>query len=227
MAMKELAPKRLDWTKILAQEARLSPVLLIKELAAKYALPAASVWKSLSRLAERGVVSRVTHGVYLNKLVRDSSPTDFIGILNPNSYVSLESALYHWGLSTQGPATLTCVATGKPREYRTSDFTISLRTITNRLFWGYIEIRSRYSNYKIAEPEKALLDWIYLALQSGVRPSLDELVLTSVDRDKIAKYLDKYPATVRNLLVNSLAFEHCVTQGTSEASQFSSARTSR
>jgi predicted transcriptional regulator of viral defense system len=208
--MKKIISKRLDWTKILAQEGELSPVILIKVFAAKYKLHNSSVWKNLSRLAERGLVDRVTHGVYLNKLARDNSPTDFIGVLKSTSYVSLESALHYWGLSTQSPSTLTCVTTDKPKEYRTSDFAISFRTISKGLFWGYVEKRSRYSNYNIAEPEKALLDWLYLSLQSGLSPSLDEVVLKSLNRGKIAQYLDKYPSTVRNILVNSLAFEQSV-----------------
>src|SRR5262249_17866298 len=43
----------LDWVKILAAEARLTDA--VREIAAKYKLPVASVWKALSRLADRGL----------------------------------------------------------------------------------------------------------------------------------------------------------------------------
>lgn len=199
---------RLDWTKVLTDEARLTDVVVVDDLAAKYSLAPDSVWKAASRLAKRGLLSRVSNGVYLNKLVRDASATDFLHILNPNSYVSLESALNHWGLSTQSPVSLTCVTTGKPREYRTSDFTITLRSISKHLFWGFIEKQTFYAKYCIAEAEKALLDWVYLTLQSGLTPHLDEIELRSVDKQKLVKYATKYPGTVRNALTNSLAFEH-------------------
>lgn len=199
---------RLDWTKVLTDEARLTDVVVVDDLAAKYSLAPDSVWKAASRLAKRGLLSRVSNGVYLNKLVRDASATDFLHILNPNSYVSLESALNHWGLSTQSPVSLTCVTTGKPREYRTSDFTITLRSISKHLFWGFIEKQTFYAKYRIAEAEKALLDWVYLTLQSGLTPHLDEIELRSVDKQKLVKYATKYPGTVRNALTNSLAFEH-------------------
>jgi len=103
---------------------------------------------------------------------------------------------------------LTCVTTGKPKEYQTPEFTITFRTISKRLFWGFIEKQARYSKYAIAEPEKALLDWIYLYLQAGVTPSLDEIEFKSIDKQKLAKYASKYPGTVRNTLMKSLAFEH-------------------
>jgi hypothetical protein len=76
------------------------------------------------------------------------------------------------------------------------------------LFWGFVEKQTRYSKYRIAEPEKALLDWIYLTLQSGLTPRLDEIELKSIDKRKLVKYAAKYPGTVRKTLLHSLAFEH-------------------
>lgn len=206
--MKDRIGKPLDWTKVLSSEARLTDAVLADAIAEKYELSVPSVWKALSRLAERGLLSRVAKGIYVNKLVRDSSPEDFIKLLRPNSYVSLESALSHWGLSTQSPVALTCATTGKPKEFRTPEFTITFRAISKRLYWGFIEKQTRYSKYAIAEPEKALLDWIYLTLQAGLKPSLDEIEFTTIDKQKLVKYARKYPGTVRSALVQSLAFEH-------------------
>ena len=78
------------------------------------------------------------------------------------------------------------------------------------MYWGFIEKQTRYSNYAIAEPEKALLDWIYLTLQAGLKLSLDEIEFKSADKQKLAKYASKYPRTVRNTLMHSLAFR-CMT----------------
>jgi predicted transcriptional regulator of viral defense system len=181
--MKNLKASRLDWVKVLTGEARLTDVVVVNELAAKYNLPAASAWKAASRLTKRGLLSRV-------------------------AYVSLESALNHWGVSTQSPVSLTCVTTGKLKGYRTPEFAITFRTISEHLFWGFVEKQTRYSKYQIAEPEKALLDWIYLTLQSGLTPRLDEIELQVLDKQKLVKYADKYPSTVRNALTSSLAFEH-------------------
>lgn len=206
--MKNQTTKPLDWAKLLTNEARLTDIVAANDIAAKYQLPVASVWKALSRLGDRGLVSRVSKGIYVNKLVRDNSPLDFVSVLKPNSYVSLESALSDSGLSTQTPVTLTCVTLGKPKEYKTSEFTIAFRTISKQLFWGFVEKQTRYSTYKIAEPEKALLDWIYLSLQGGLTPYLDEIEFKRIDKQKLVKYADKFPNTVRNILVRSLAFEH-------------------
>jgi len=199
---------QIDWANVLRNEARLTDVVLTGDIAARYKLPTGSVRKALARLTGRGLLSRVTDDVYANKLVRDISATDFIRVLRPSSYVSLESALNHWGVSTQSPQALTCVTTGVPKEYRAAEFSISFRTISERLYWGFIEKQTRYSKYWIAEPEKALLDWIYLSLKIGARPSLDELDFKPVDKKKLVQYMEKYPDTVRAVLTHSLAFEH-------------------
>jgi hypothetical protein len=93
----------------------------------------------------------------------------------------------------------------KPKEYRTAPFSITFRMISKRWYWGFIEKQTRYSNCAIAEPEKALLDWIYLTLQGGLTPSLDEIEFKAIDRQKLAKYASKYPGTVQNTLMRSLA----------------------
>jgi hypothetical protein len=94
------------------------------------------------------------------------------------------------------------------KQYRTPELAITLRSISEHLFWGFIEKRTRYAKYRIAEAEKALLDWVYLTLQSGLTPHLDEIELRPLDKQKLVKYATKYPGTVRNALTNSLAFEH-------------------
>jgi len=53
---------------------------------------------------------------------------------------------------------MTRVTTVKPKEYQAPEFTITFRTISKRLYWGFIEKQTRCSKYPIAEPEKALLD---------------------------------------------------------------------
>ena len=52
------------------------------------------------------------------------------------------------------------------------------------------------------------MDWIYLTLQAGLTPSLDEIEFKAIDKQKLAKYTVKYPGTVQNSLMHSLAFEH-------------------
>ena len=54
MAITNKTPKPLDWAKVLTSEARLTDIVQVDAIAAKYELPHPSVWKALSRLAGSG-----------------------------------------------------------------------------------------------------------------------------------------------------------------------------
>jgi hypothetical protein len=102
---------------------------------------------------------------------------------------------------------LTCVTTERPREFNARTIRISYRKISPQLYWGYREKRTRYGTYRIAEPEKALLDWIYLNLQTGVEPALDEFEFSKLSRRTLVKYAQRFPSTVYKQLSPTLASE--------------------
>jgi hypothetical protein len=59
--------------------------------------------------------------------------------------------------------------------------------------------------YTTAEPEKAPLDWFYLARKRGTDVITDEFDLCKLDRDKLLLYAQQYPRPVRVELLESLA----------------------
>ena len=77
------------------------------------------------------------------------------------------------------------------------------RHINENLFWGFEEKRTRYGSYKIAEPEKALLDWVYLQRQEGLPVTLDESSFKPIDKRKLQKYAAKYPNSVQQTIRNA------------------------
>jgi hypothetical protein len=121
-----------------------------------------------------------------------------VSILRPDSYISLGSALAEWGVSTRSPSALTCVTTGFPREFRTASVQIVYRHVSQKLHWGFEVKRTRHGSYRIAEPEKAFLDWIYLQRQQGLPTAFDELSLKAIDWKKLHRYSLKFPQSVRN-----------------------------
>jgi len=68
------------------------------------------------------------------------------------------------------------------------------------LHWGFETKRTRHGSYRIAEPEKALLDWIYLQRQEGLPVAFDELSLNVIDKKKLGQYALKYPNSVQQTL---------------------------
>jgi len=201
-----------DWAATLRKEARRSPVLRSDDLARRYNIKEKAVGNALRRQQRRGLVEHVSNKIYINKLAHDFSSKELVNLLRPEAYISLESALAEWGISTQSPSLLTCVTTGFGRKFRSPSVRIVYRHIGKPLYWGFQEKRTRHGHYKIAEPEKALLDWIYLKRQEGLPVALDELNLRTTDREKLLRYGQKYPKSVKESILSVLSLSAEVAQ---------------
>jgi predicted transcriptional regulator of viral defense system len=187
----------MDWIASLAREAKTNPLVRTSDFASRYHVSSASATKALSRQAKRGILEKLTDGLYLNKLAPLVTATDIVNELVPDSYISLGTALAEWGLSSQSPVAITCVTGLRGRKIKTSSTApIIYRKISRNLFWGFVEKKSRYGKYKIAEPEKALLDWIYFHLKDGLSIQLDEIQFSKLSRSRLVSYAKKFPSTV-------------------------------
>jgi predicted transcriptional regulator of viral defense system len=187
----------MDWVSVIRKEAQTSSILRTDELARKYDIVPAAVTQALARQEQKELVEHVGSKIYYNWLAPDGSTRELVNVLRDDAYVSLESGLREYGISTQSPRTLTCVTTERPQEFKARTITISYRSISPRLYWGFLRKTTRYGTYFIAEPEKAILDWIYLGIQNGVVPALDELDFSGVDRSKLLSYAQRFPRSTR------------------------------
>ena len=197
----------MNWTTILTEEARENCILRTDELARKRQVSVPIVRNALRRYELRGLVERVSTKIYINHLNQQFSPWDLVNILRPESYISLESALVEKGVITQSPSVLTCVTPGYPQSFRSRSVNITYRKISTDLYWGTEGRATRYNKYRIAEPEKALLDWIYLSRQEGLPTPCDELQLQLLDREKLLRYAERFPRTVRDIAKEILVSE--------------------
>jgi hypothetical protein len=72
-----------------------------------------------------------------------------------------------------------------------------------------VERKSRYGNYKIAEPEKALLDWVYLGLKGDVPLHLDELQFERLNIPKLLEIGKKFPRSALETILPTV-LEKCI-----------------
>ena len=158
----------MNWTTILTEEARNNCIVRTDNLARKHKLSERVVRDALRRYEAQGWVERVSTKTYVNHFNQQFSPRDLVNVLRPHSYISLESALVERGIITQSPSILTCVTPGYPQSFRGKSVSSVYRKLSPELYWGYEEKSTRYNKYLIAEPEKALLDWIYLNRHEGL-----------------------------------------------------------
>lgn len=153
-------------------------------------------YRRIHEWRNKGYIKEVRRGYYIFsnlKLNEDSLYTIANQLYNP-SYVSLETALRRYNLIPETVYAITSISTKKTAKFnQLIDF--RYRSIKPSLFFGYILDGSSDHKYKIAEPEKALLDYLYLhpemsSLESFYewRFDLDEFSQIA-DLDKLRTYL--------------------------------------
>lgn len=114
-------------------------------------------------------------------------------LLEP-SYLSLEYALRYYNLIPEMVYMLTSVTTRKTKMMETLAGNFRYQSVKENLFFGYKIVEMNGVSFKIAEPEKALLDFLYLKSDIRNENDLAELRINEdifqeiVNREKIEKY---------------------------------------
>ncbi len=83
-------------------------------------------------------------------------------IIYKHSYVSLETALNYYDLIPEQPYMILSVSTRKTRTFKTQIGNFYYRKIANKYFFGYRIEKIENTYWKMASPEKALVDYFYL-----------------------------------------------------------------
>jgi predicted transcriptional regulator of viral defense system len=129
-------------------------------------LSPAAATQSLTRLARQNLLTKIKRGLWLFGEVEDVSANELLPFLTAPwpSYVSLYSALSHYSVVEEVPHITYGVTSGRPLKLKTALGTFHFHHLPKRLIWGYELKRTRNGSIPMAEPEKAFLDLIYLAL---------------------------------------------------------------
>ena len=138
-----------------------APVVETRDVAALLQVSPSNATAILRRLARKGMIVHLSRGRWLvNEKIDRLALPELISAPYP-AYISLQSALFHHGLIEQIPSVIYAVTPARPRRLRTPLGTISFHRMPPELFKGF-ELSSR-SDAKVATPEKALFDLLYLA----------------------------------------------------------------
>jgi len=146
----------------------------------------AEVHRQLSRWTADGKLYQLRRGLYaLAPPYQKVKPHPFL-IANRmvrGSYVSLQSALAHYGLIPEYVPVTTSVTTVRPARWNTPLGSFEYRRLRSALFYGYrlVKLDGRQAAF-IATPEKALLDLIYLQPGGDTPAYLQELRLQNLER---------------------------------------------
>jgi len=137
------------------------PVFQTSDAAAYLGVGSAHASKLLARLAVSGHLARLGRGRWgFKERIDPFALPEYLTAPYP-SYVSLQSALYHHGLISQIPSVIYAVSIARTKVYVTSLGTVSVHHIDPSFFFGHQSAVKR--PIKIATPEKALIDFLYLS----------------------------------------------------------------
>jgi len=146
-----------------------------------------TVYKKIQRLEQKGVIKRLIKGKYIF-LLEKPNEFEIANFLRQPSYVSLESALSFYGIIAGFPHQTTSVTTKKTKLYVFEGKDYQYAQINPNLFWGY----EKKENFLIADKEKSLIDFLYLAHKGWRIISLDKLKgqfdLTEIDKSRFKDY---------------------------------------
>lgn len=145
----------------------------------------ADVRRQLARWNASGRVLQLRRNVYvLAAPWRRVEPHPFLiaNELNRPSYVSLQSALAHYGMIPEAVPSTTSVTTGRPVTFETPLGRYVYRHVRPAAFFGYGPLPVfRDQDALVADPAKALLDLVYLTPGGEATAHLESLRLEDLE----------------------------------------------
>lgn len=175
-----------------------------------------TMYNQLNNWRRKGLILQLRRGLYvLGKSDQkvDASKLFLAGQLYAPSYVSLEYALGLHGLIPELVTAITSVTTKNPAGFKTELGGFSYQHIKREAFRGFKTAKDQAGlTYFIAEPEKAVVDFIYLNLARFKRGDRD--VFSQSYRFQNLEILNfkkitAYAALFNSAKLNDIAKEFC------------------
>ena len=140
------------------------PIFTTYELAAISGKSLSATTQALNFLRKQGLIFKVYRGIWAETDNKGLSSYKVIPYLFPRhrAYVSLISALHLYGIIEQIPQIVTLISTAHTKLIHTKVGTFSIHKMTPLFFDGFDWYKGTGS-FLIAEPEKALIDSLYIS----------------------------------------------------------------
>jgi hypothetical protein len=169
------------------------PVVTTDDAALAFGAERSATTHTLKRLAAAGLLKRIRHGLWATNLSLDPLLLpEYLTAPFP-SYVSFQSALFFHGMVSQIPTVIYVASLAPTRRVPTTLATFSIHRLAPTFFGGYETVKT--TGVRLATPEKALLDTLYLTpARSRLFAHLPEVeVPEHFDRDRIAYWVRRIP----------------------------------
>ncbi len=155
--------------------------------------------RNLTNWQTKGYIQKIRNGWYVltDRKTNESLLFAIANQIYTPSYVSLESALSWHGLIPEGVFTTTSVCSRKTQSFETVLGKFSYQNLHPSVLTGFQLKESNGWRFKIADPEKALVDFFHLHVHydsiesiNGLR--LNPLIIKDLSWDKINFYANLF-----------------------------------
>ena len=154
-----------------------------------------SLLVALHRLTASGTLERIRRGYY-RVSTRPADEAALANVLYRPSYLSFESALARHGILSQIPYAMTFATTRRSKRMTIGGREAEFRQIKKDLFFGYRLEGGLY----VAEPEKALLDELYMMKRGRAAVQLEDLDVNELSKRKLREFASRFPKEIGELI---------------------------
>jgi len=147
---------------------------------------------SFSSIIKNLISSKILLRLEKDKYLVNNRSVDLFNLANllySPSYISFETALNFYGILSQFPYELSSATSRKTAEKKINDQQYSYTHLKPDLFFGFV----KKNGILIANPEKALLDQIYLAQKGFKKINLEEYDFSTIKKGRLKEYYSYYP----------------------------------
>lgn len=173
---------------------------------------------ALSRWVKKGYLAKIRQDWYaFCELLGEPDMARFIaGKIYSPSYISLHAALSIYGIIPEAVTQITCVTSKRTASYNNAFGRFHYQTIKPEMFFGYKqEPVNRGGSYLIAEPEKAIVDLLYLFPQYSTPDAMREMrfdewwMREELNRDVLTTYAKRTAKKALTSRVELLINTYC------------------
>lgn len=167
-----------------------------------FTLSAGSTKYFLETYTKRGLFVRVKRGLYA---LKNNFPREEViaNALYKPSYLSLEYAMARFGIIPEMPYTITSVTTKITASFSVKEKEFTYTKIKNSAYTGYVPEKIGGHTIFIAEPEKALVDYLYF-VALGKKKLNDRIDVSRLDKKKVLSYAALFGRKKFAVIVNNL-----------------------
>jgi len=174
-----------------------------------------SLRNQFSRWKKLGLLQELKRGLYILGQGERQTPISrqaIAAILYQPSYISLESALSHYQMIPERVDAVMSVSPKKTRVFHNPQGTFNYRNLQTALNFGFLAKKDENGcPYFIAEPEKALLDYLYLNL-GGLDPKDGDILerfmrlqnRSILNKNKLFTYAQRFDVKKLNTILKEL-----------------------